>query len=161
MSGWKSTKDGKHFRTKSKPGISSDNSNNSSNHIGTQPSSLHQPIHQKHASLANNEDLTEAILKVWPQPENIEHTKIMAALKKEAKKQEAIDRESKRELTALVFINKVGRELNDKGIDFWNDPEDQQIKWLRVTNKNKTTKSVICMLKKINKKLEEDWEADN
>ena len=42
MSGWKSTKDGRHFQTGAKPGISSDHSSNS----GTQPSSLHQPIHR-------------------------------------------------------------------------------------------------------------------
>ena len=43
MSGWKSTKDGKHFKTKSKPGINSNdnnkkNNNNSSTNSGTQPS---------------------------------------------------------------------------------------------------------------------------
>ena len=43
MSGWKSTKDGKHFRTRNKPGINSNYSDHSNN-SGTQPSSLHQPI---------------------------------------------------------------------------------------------------------------------
>ena len=40
MSGWKSTKDGKHFKTRTKPGINSNG--NHSSHSGTQPSSLHQ-----------------------------------------------------------------------------------------------------------------------
>ena len=39
MSGWKSTKSGKHFRTGTKPGISS-GSNNHSNNSGSQPSSV-------------------------------------------------------------------------------------------------------------------------
>ena len=43
MSGWRSTKDGRHFRTGHKPGISSDNNNNSPNHSGTQPSSIPSP----------------------------------------------------------------------------------------------------------------------
>ena len=43
MSGWRSTKSGKHFRTGTKPGISS-GSNNHSNNSGSQPSSVRPGI---------------------------------------------------------------------------------------------------------------------
>ena len=45
MSGWKSTKDGKHFQTGHKPGINSSHSNHSSN-SGSQSSSMNQPTHR-------------------------------------------------------------------------------------------------------------------
>ena len=46
MSGWKSTKDGKHFKTGTKPGISSDSNNTHSSH-NSQSSSVHQSSHRR------------------------------------------------------------------------------------------------------------------
>ena len=45
MSGWRSTKDGRHFQTGRKPGLRSDNNTTSSN-SGSQSSSMHQPTHK-------------------------------------------------------------------------------------------------------------------
>ena len=89
MSGWRSTKDGKHFRTKSKPGISSNDNtssntglisyrgkliipgissknNISSNHTGTQPSSIKEErkqirfLNRNVAALKQRHDIVQA-----------------------------------------------------------------------------------------------------
>ena len=44
MSGWKSTKDGKHFKTRDKPGLNSNG--NHSSHSGSQSSSMHCSTHK-------------------------------------------------------------------------------------------------------------------
>ena len=49
MTGWKSTKDGKHFKTGTKPGINS-NHNNHSNNSGSQSSSIRPSTHNRPAS---------------------------------------------------------------------------------------------------------------
>ena len=66
MSSWRSTKDGRHFQNRSKPGISSDNDNNTSLYSGSQPSSITPPkkvdidkaaqaeFEKKHAILKKN-----------------------------------------------------------------------------------------------------------
>ena len=62
MSGWKSTKDGKHFKTKSKPGINSD-TNNNSHHSGSQPSSM-QTERKKIDRLKNQIKITQTAYDV-------------------------------------------------------------------------------------------------
>ena len=63
MSSWRSTKDGRHFQNRSKPGISSDNDNNTSLYSGSQPSPvvpLTRNVSESEARMMASIKLTDA-----------------------------------------------------------------------------------------------------
>ena len=126
MTGWRSTKDGRHFRTKSKPGLNS-NGNHSSN-LGSQPSSMHQSNHKspepsKDIPVSCNECKCMFVDKLYG-PEG--HYHACPKCKQKINEENRIAGES---------IDRVAREMKAKEDAYWKEEKKQARKEQRELKK--------------------------
>ena len=110
MTGWRSTKDGRHFQTRTKPGVNSND--NHSNHSGSQSSSMHQSNHKspkssKDIPVSCDECKRMFVDKLRPGPKFPHHTCLECGQKKD-------EEDWKTAATVPVSCNECKRMFMDK-----------------------------------------------